>query len=194
LWSQRRFFRYAGMALLGFAAWRLVVLQFGRTSVGFTPIVNSRTLTGAFIVAMLYVIAWLYRRYGATLRDEAIQAIVIATVAANVLTVGLLTADVNSFWVARPDQLTADFSRELSVSITWAAYAMGAIWIGFSRQSTTLRYLALALFGVTIAKMFAVDLLQLDGVYRITGFIALGLVLLAASFLYQRRRPRASSL
>jgi uncharacterized membrane protein len=42
--------------------------------------------------------------------------------------------------------------------------------------------------------MFTVDLLELDGVYRITGFIGLGLVLLAASFLYQRQRPRASSL
>jgi uncharacterized membrane protein len=40
--------------------------------------------------------------------------------------------------------------------------------------------------------MFTVDLLELDGVYRISGFIALGLVLLAASFLYQRQRPRTS--
>jgi uncharacterized membrane protein len=70
---------------------------------------------------------------------------------------------------------------------------MGAISIGFRRQSATLRYLALALFGVTLGKMFTVDLLELDGVYRITGFIGLGLALLAASFLYQRQRPRPSS-
>ena len=192
LWSARGFFRYAGMALLAVSAWRLVVLQFARTPVSFTPIVNARTLTGGFIVAMLYFVAWLYRRYGRAFGDEAAQAIVIAVVAANLFTVGLLTADVRSFWLARPDQLTADFSRQLSISITWAAYAMGAIWIGFKRPSSTLRYVALGLFGVTLGKMFTVDLLELDGVYRITGFIGLGLVLLTASFLYQRQRPRAS--
>ena len=194
LWSALTFFRYAGALLVAFAAWRLVVLQFDQTAVSFTPILNSRMLTGAFIVAMLYLVAWLYRRLGRTLGDEANQAVVIAVVAANVLTVGLLTADVRSFWLTRPNQLTADFARELSVSVTWAAYAMGAIWIGFRRPSVPLRYLALALFGLTLLKMFTVDLLQLDGAYRITGFIALGLVLLAASFLYQRQRPRTSGL
>ena len=38
--------------------------------------------------------------------------------------------------------------------------------------------MALALFGLTVAKMFTVDLLSLDGVYRIVGFIALGVTLL----------------
>jgi len=193
LWSSLVLFRYAGIALVAFAAWRLVVFQFGQTSVSFTPIVNSRTITGGFIVANLYLLAWLYRLYHRALGDEATYGGVAAVVAANVLTVGLLTADVYSYWLTRPDQLTAEFSRQLTISIVWGAYAMGAISIGFRQRSATLRYLALALFGVTLAKMFTVDLLELDGVYRITGFIGLGLVLLAASFLYQRQRPRPSS-
>ncbi len=72
--------------------------------------------------------------------------------------------------------------------MTWAAYGMGLIALGFNRRSPVLRYLALALFGITVVKLFAVDLLALDGIYRIVGFIVLGLVLLAASFLYQSRR------
>jgi hypothetical protein len=44
-------------------------------------------------------------------------------------------------------------------------------------------YLALAIFGITVAKTFAVDLLQLEGVYRISGFVVLAPVVLAASFL-----------
>jgi uncharacterized membrane protein len=193
LWSARGFFRYAGLALLAFAAWRLVVLQFGRTAVSFTPIANSRTLSGGFIVAMLYLVAWAYRRNGTASGDEARHAIVFSVVAANLLTVGLLTSDVNSFWIARPDQLTADFSRQLSISVTWAMYAMAIIWVGFKRPSAMLRYLALLLFAVTLGKVFAVDLLELAGVYRISGFIGLGLILLAASFLYQRQRPRTTT-
>ena len=69
---------------------------------------------------------------------------------------------------------------------------MGLIALGFNRQSVVLRYLALCLLGLTVAKLFAVDLLTLDGIYRITGFIVLGLVLLAASFLYNRARRRVA--
>jgi uncharacterized membrane protein len=141
---------------------------------------------------LLYGVAWQYQRYRAALGNEASEAWTIAILMANVLTLGLLTADVNSYWTARPDELTAGFSKQVSISVTWAAYAMGVIAAGFARQSATLRYLALALFAATVVKMFLVDLLALDGVYRISGFLALGLLLLAASFLYQRHRPRTT--
>ena len=190
--TNTRLWVIAGVLLMVAAAMRLVSLQFAVTPAAFTPIANSRTLTGAFLVALLYVIAWQYRRDEDAFGIESKQAAAVATVVANLLTLGLLTADVSSFWTVRPEQLTADFSRQLSISVTWAVYAMGVIWIGFARQSATLRYLALALFGATVLKMFAVDLLALDGIYRITGFIALGLVLLAASFLYQRHRTSSS--
>ena len=74
--------------------------------------------------------------------------------------------------------------------MTWAAYGMGLIVLGFRQRSAVLRYLALGLLGITVVKLFAVDLLALDGIYRIIGFIVLGLVLLAASFLYHRARRR----
>ena len=42
------------------------------------------------------------------------------------------------------------------------------------------------LFGVTTLKVFLADLAYLSGAYRIASSVALGLVLLAVSFLYQR--------
>jgi uncharacterized membrane protein len=186
--SNLALFRFGGALVLAFAVARLVVLQFGHTPVAFTPLLNSRTLTGAFIVALLYAIGWEYRRHAAPGEGPGRRTAAVAIVAANVLTTGLLTADSDSFWATRNNQLAAAFSRQLSVSIIWGLYAMGAIWIGFARRSTTLRLFGLALFALTSLKMFAVDLLELDGVYRISGFIALGLVLLSASFLYQRHR------
>lgn len=192
--TRREFLRFGGGMLLGVATARLVALQFGQTSLPFTPIVNSRTATGSFLVALMYCVGMMYRRYcehldsqaAATGRDAAI-------VVANVLTVGLLTADIYSYWLAREAGLAAHFGRELTISLTWAAYGMGLIALGFMRGSTTLRYLALVLFGVTIVKMFTIDLQQLGGIYRITGFIVLGIVLLAASFLYQRFQSRLAS-
>jgi uncharacterized membrane protein len=98
----------------------------------------------------------------------------------------LLTAEIRSYWELRERRLTVDFARLLSVSLAWAGYAAGLILLGFRRRSSTLRYMALALFGLTVAKMFAIDLLAIEGIYRIVGFIALGVTLLGASFLYQR--------
>ena len=86
----------------------------------------------------------------------------------------------------------ATFARQASVSVLWTAYGIGLLVWGFTRESAVLRYLALGLLGVTVGKLFTVDLLALDGMYRITGFMALGLVLLAASFLYHRSRRRST--
>jgi uncharacterized membrane protein len=188
LTTRRAWLRHGGTALIAIATARLVALEFAETSVNFTLFANRRTATGAFIVALMYGVAALYRRHAADAPDANRRWAAGWVVAANTLTVGLLTADISSFWSVRGERLSASFARQLTISVTWAAYAMALIAIGFRRQSAPLRYLALALFGVTVAKMFAVDLLTLDGVYRITGFVVMGIVLLAASFLYQRAR------
>jgi hypothetical protein len=182
----RRFFRLGGAALLVLAFLRLIVFQFPVTIASHRPIVNSRVGAAAFMIALLYGVAALYRRYAHTPLRETRVAISAATVAANALTVLLLTAEIRSFWELRERRLTNEFARLLSVSLAWAGYAAALILLGFRRRSSTLRYQALALFGLTVAKMFAVDLLSIDGIYRIVGFIALGVTLLGASFLYQR--------
>jgi uncharacterized membrane protein len=68
---------------------------------------------------------------------------------------------------------------------------MGLVGLGFSRRSALLRYVGLGLLGLTVAKLFTIDLVALDGIYRIIGFIVMGLVLLAASFLYHRSLRRS---
>jgi len=51
--------------------------------------------------------------------------------------------------------------------------------------------LALGLLLLTIAKVFLIDLASLERIYRIASFLALGVILLSVSYLYQRaQRPR----
>ena len=59
--------------------------------------------------------------------------------------------------------------------------------IGFRRRQPYLRWLALALIGITIAKVFLYDIRELERAYRILSFIGLGVLLLAISFAYQRK-------
>jgi hypothetical protein len=83
-----------------------------------------------------------------------------------------------------------ELAKQLSLSIVWALYGAGLLMVGRLRRSRLLRVLALALLGLTTLKVFVWDLSSLDRVYRIVSFIALGLVLLAVSYLYQRSQQQ----
>jgi uncharacterized membrane protein len=48
---------------------------------------------------------------------------------------------------------------------------------------------AWGLLGLAAGKVFLFDLAALTSVYRVGSFLALGLLLLAAAFAYQRMRP-----
>jgi len=57
-------------------------------------------------------------------------------------------------------------------------------------RSRTQRVLGLAFFAFTMAKVWLVDLAAVEPLYRILSFIAVGLLLLPASVLYQRFSDR----
>jgi uncharacterized membrane protein len=84
-------------------------------------------------------------------------------------------------------------AQHLAISILWTCYAAALIAAGLLRQSALLRWQALVLLGVAVAKVFLYDLASLDRVYRILSFFILGSVLLAVSFLYTRRQSRSGS-
>jgi uncharacterized membrane protein len=45
------------------------------------------------------------------------------------------------------------------------------------------------LLGIAVFKVFFYDLAELESIYRVLSFIALGLLLLVGAFAYQRVRP-----
>jgi uncharacterized membrane protein len=57
---------------------------------------------------------------------------------------------------------------------------------GFWKRDAFVRWQALVLMAFTIGKVFTYDVLSLEKQYRILSFIALGVVLMAISFIYQR--------
>jgi uncharacterized membrane protein len=76
------------------------------------------------------------------------------------------------------------------LSALWAVTGVGVLIAGLVRDDALLRRGALVLLGVTIAKVFVFDLASLTSLYRAASFVALGLLLLAAAFAWQRIRPR----
>jgi uncharacterized membrane protein len=77
-------------------------------------------------------------------------------------------------------------ARDFTYSAVWMIYGAALMWVGFARRSSFLRWQAMALIAVTVAKVFVFDTSHLERIYRITSFIALGVLLLAISFAYQR--------
>ncbi|HEX6204242.1 MAG TPA: DUF2339 domain-containing protein [Solirubrobacterales bacterium] len=75
------------------------------------------------------------------------------------------------------------------LSAFWAAAGFGAIAWGMVRHSPKARLGGLALLTVAIAKVWTYDLAELEELARALSFVALGLLLLAGAFAYQRFKP-----
>ena len=80
-------------------------------------------------------------------------------------------------------------------SVCWLAQAVIVFAVGWSRHSAFLRWMALALLGLTLLKFVLVDLAHADPFWRFLTALLAGAAMLALSFVYQRlgagRRPGA---
>lgn len=81
---------------------------------------------------------------------------------------------------------SGNFARDMTYSIAWALFALGLIVIGMRIKQRAARYAGVGLLGITLAKLFLHDLNDLDELYRIGAFVGVALILIAASFIYQR--------
>jgi len=84
-----------------------------------------------------------------------------------------------------------DFERgHTAVSALWALVGLTLLVAGLLRGSAAIRYGGLALFGLSLAKIFLYDLAELSSVARAFSFIFVGGLLLAGGFFLQRLSDR----
>ena len=195
------FVRALATAALLLGVGRLVVFD------NFHPahlVANARFATYAVAIATLAWSAVLARRASipdARTAEVHHYAIAIAVILINVLALLALNFEVHDYFqreleVAQhlrenyvlpwADYRELSTVRDFSYSAVWMIYGALLMWVGFARRSAFLRWQALVLIAVTIGKVFIYDVSQLDRGYRIISFIALGGLLLAVSFIYQR--------
>ncbi len=75
------------------------------------------------------------------------------------------------------------------ITLWWAAAALALAVAGFIKRRRYLRLLGLAVFAVTVVKVFLVDLHEFSGLQRVAAFMGVGVLLLLLSYLYQRVAP-----
>jgi uncharacterized membrane protein len=84
------------------------------------------------------------------------------------------------------DYLYGGSSAQMALSAVWAAYAVVLLAAGFRAGNAVLRWAALGLFMLTLAKVFLLDMAQLPGFYRVAAFFALSVMMGIAAWGYQR--------
>ena len=75
-----------------------------------------------------------------------------------------------------------------AISVLWTLVALGLIIFGLWKNYKPIRIVGLIFFGIILWKIFAVDLSQLDQIYRIIAMVLLGLLTLFGGSLYLGRK------
>ena len=86
--------------------------------------------------------------------------------------------------------LESENSYKLGISILWGTYSLFLIIIGIWRKNQGLRIGAFSLFALTLVKLFFYDIANMSTISKTIVFVALGLLLLVISFLYNKFKAR----
>lgn len=203
-WVRGAAFAVFGAALCHWVA--IDVTEVGQALVErreFTFLLNRRVAGVAVLIGVLAFAASLYRRHAAEIGEEESRLIgTMCMMGAHLLVLFTLSLEAFSEFQVRifaidsetetgwAERRNLEFAQQMTLSLLWLVYGAGMLLYGIWRRNRAFRWAALGLLTVTIAKVFLVDLANLDRIYRIVSFFALGAMLLVISYLYQRALRR----
>ena len=178
-----------------------------------TVVFNPRFATYLVAIAVFGYVAWLaigrvhsqesqkHRTATIWVLDTTVPWTVIAAVAAVLINFLILLAvrlEIHAYWYTltpEPPPAPTPFAFNVPRYVMYEEFCQ-SIWamlfgalllaLGFWKRSAFVRWQALVLLTLSIAKVFLVDIGTLSQGYRVLSFLGLGALLLAISFVYQR--------
>lgn len=181
------------MVLAGGGAIFTITAFTGFHKSGFTVFANVDFGIAFLFIVATFVTALLLRSSAAEDESNAVFSLLFVLAGILVLWI-LLTEEIYSYWYCRNRyaQPVANwkFLANMYISIMWAVYGVALMVTGFWRKASILRYIALGLFALLLAKVFILDMGTVKSVYRIAAFLATGVTLVAVSYLYQFLKNR----
>lgn len=158
----------------------------------FRFLINKTALLTFGFIALLLFLGRLYHHY--LKESKTSKERLVLTGAAGVLLLIFCSREIHYFGQALAWRTGAgDYFKNLAlmaISLFWSIYAAALMIAGFILKLPPLRYAAIGLFGLTVAKVILFDLSSLELTYRIISLVISGLILLGASYLYQHHRDR----
>ncbi len=198
-----KWLRLGALGLLALSAIKVLTFDISYYAAPWHSLIVNQTFAAfALLVLALAIGIYFYSRAESVDEEERLTLLPIMIVSANLLAILALSVESYGYYAVKinaPNVTPSDLSdlrlaQQLSISVIWTVYGGAMLTIGIVKRSRLLRMMALLLLGLTILKVFLLDLSSLDKIYRIISFIVLGAILLAVSFLYQRYRQRVAGI
>lgn len=194
--------RFGGLLLLAITTIKVLAIDLRYYDAEWHMLIVNQTFAAfALLIIALACAVWAYSRAKEIDEQERSRVVKVVIGLANVLAIIALSLEASGYFERQMrvaglggDSVELQLAERLSLSVIWTIYGGAMLAIGIIRRNRLLRVMALLLLGLTILKVFLVDLALLEKIYRIISFIVLGAILLVVSFLYQRYRRRMMDL
>ena len=185
-WGARALALAAGLETLGIVA--PIERLWVRTSAADELAVLNGAVLAALAVAVMLAARALLPPADADRRWAGYAAGVAAVYAVSIALVDVFQLQVGGGLATEELQKQA----QVALSVMWAVIGSVVTVVGLRLDRAPLRMAGLALLGVVTLKVFIVDLAALDIAYRVLSFVALGILLLIAAYLYSRMQPHTA--
>lgn len=156
----------------------------------FIPVLNRDALPSLFVGVLLLTAVWKADRYLPRLSTNEHRGIGIAGVCGITLVWLVLSLECHGYFVSRSfisgDLELWRWRAQLALTVFWILFATALLLLGFRFNRSRLRWFAMGLFGITVLKLFIVDMANVQQIYRIVAFFILAVVLGLVARGYQR--------
>lgn len=139
-----------------------------------------RYISFAILAGVLYSIRKLCKQPFMGMNPDSINPLVAISLHGVILWV--LSSEVN-MWNLLADKTTG---FTLGMTLLWGGYAVLLVALGIRQKKQYLRITGFILSGITLLKLFAFDLSDLDTIGKTIVFVTIGALLLVISFLYNK--------
>ncbi|MBA4797271.1 MAG: DUF2339 domain-containing protein [Rhizobiales bacterium] len=182
-------FRYGSMLAGGIAILQTVSLHLGALNPYFTgestgswPLINL-LLLGYLLPGLGYAGLAYYAR-----DKRPLPYVILLALSGAMLGFAWVTLSVRRFWQGEfiPYWKGFEQAETYSYSVAWLAIGVGLLALGSRFDARSLRIASAVIVILTVAKVFLIDMANLEGVLRALSFIGLGFVLIGIGLFYQK--------
>jgi uncharacterized membrane protein len=150
--------RWYGIVLLAIAAAKAAFVDLPRTPAAFNFLANSRTLSGASVIAAAYVSAWLLWRRREAISDSERALPAALALLANLFTLTFVSLDLRDHFAMAMPPAVRHGAQQLSLTAFWSVYAAALVWVGVVIGDWRVRSSGIVLLAIAGAKALLVDL------------------------------------
>lgn len=152
----------------------------------YVHLLPERAATTLFVIAVLACARLLAGKHASAIGRDAERIIgrILLILAATTLFIALNIETAALFF-----QYSTQ-ARFAAITVLWTLFSAGVMLAGFRWNSAPARNAAIVLFGITLFKVFVIDIARFSTPFRILSFIILGIVLVAVSYCYYRFKDR----